>query len=173
MSGFSGRKWWTSRAYKCTSAGKNAWRRFKMCNYKRGLWLSLGHSSLFSLRLNCWLMINALWLYSSSSLLTIRGVQSSAPVVCSDCTGGEPFRVQLMKNPKPLSVTLSTKYSNLCGISVWQALTCKVAPPDQVVDVGCRHTSGIIVKKKHTVGTIIKNLITLDYFDYFKYGCLS
>lgn len=49
-------------------------------------------------------------------------------------------------------------------ISVWQALTCKVARPDQVVDVGCRRTSGIIVKKKHTVGTINEKGLKITSF---------
>lgn len=47
---------------------------------------------------------------------------------------------------------------------MWQALTCKVAPPDQVVDVGCRRTSGVIVEKKHTVGTISEKGLKINSF---------
>lgn len=75
ITGLSGRKRRTSRAHKCTSAGKGSSASIQDGQLWRGLWLSLGHSSLFSLRPSCWLMINTLRLYSSSSLLATGDIQ--------------------------------------------------------------------------------------------------
>lgn len=77
ITGLNGRKRWTSRAHKCASAGKGSSPSIEDGQLWRGLWLSLGHSSLFSRRPSCWLMINTLRLHSSSSLPATGHIQRS------------------------------------------------------------------------------------------------
>lgn len=87
----------TNGAHKCTSAGEEAPCPFKMCNYKEaGDYLQATvHCALSDWTAGRWLIPCD---YAQVDfLLTTRDVKHSA-LICSDCTGNEPFSVLLMKS---------------------------------------------------------------------------